>query len=187
MYDVLHNQRFLSVQFAIEDDGRVWQFIDAVEAAWHAGGHNRISIGAECCLFPNAGANPDYYSERRNTLTGNLPHEIKPERLQGHKYPRIFQMPWPQVDAVCRWTAGLWVALEFFGVVIGGPPRFPHDSQGRIPRRVLKRSLAHKGVLGHLHCTARKWDPAGFPWEYAEELIATYYTFFQTNKKEIFE
>ena len=77
MREVLHNQRGLSVQFATEDDGRIYQFLDAVEVAWHAGKHNKISIGNECCLWPDYDRRPSYYSEANRKRTGNLQHEHK--------------------------------------------------------------------------------------------------------------
>lgn len=186
MREVLHNQRGLSVQFAHEDDGRIYQFLDAVEAAKHAGKHNQISIGTECCLWPDARKRPNYYSAANRKRTGNLPHKKKTEVLQGMK-KQVFCFTGPQVEAVCRWAAGLWVAAYALGenqrkgdysVGLGSPvqlesmfrlpPRFPRNSKGQIPRKVFGRHLEHVGLIGHLQCSPRKWDPAGFPWEEAE-------------------
>ena len=178
MREVLHNQRGLSVQFAHEDDGRIFQFLDAVEAAKHGGKHNHISIGSECCLWPNARKRPNYYSEENRKRTGNLPHAVKNETLQGMKM-KVFCFPDPQVEAVCRWAAGLWIAIGYLraealgtddpiGALFNEPPAFPRNKKGEIPRKVYKKHLEHIGLIGHLHCSTRKWDPAGFPWEHAE-------------------
>lgn len=178
MRDVLHNQRGLSVQFAIEDDGRVYQFLDAIEAAWHAGTHNQISIGAECCLFPRVKDDPGYYSEVNRAKSGNLPHEIRTETLQGMKM-QVFCMPDPQVEAVCKWAAGLWWAVCRHGTNrTFAPPRFPREEQGEIPRKVYDDHLGHVGLIGHLQCTDDKIDPAGFPWEDAEAKVAEYFASF---------
>lgn len=199
MRDVLHNQRGLSVQFAIEDDGRIYQFLDAVAAAKHAGTHNMISIGAECCLWPDAKKRPNYYSAENRARTGNLPHEIKTEVLQGAKMT-VFCFPDPQVEACARWAAGLWFAIwklatkpKQGGYNVGmtstvplndmftQPPRFPRDATGEIPRKVFKRHLEHVGLIGHLHCSPRKWDPAGFPWERVESLVRDHFWSFASN------
>ena len=187
MRDVLHNQRGLSVQFAHEDDGRIYQFLDAVEAAKHAGKHNQISIGTECCLWPDARKRPNYYSEANRARTGNLPHAVKEEILQGMKM-KVFCFPDEQVEAVCRWAAGLWVAIghlrwkmlgrgDDMALTFEHAPTFPRSGKGgrsaqTIPRQVYKKALEHVGLIGHLQCSKRKWDPAGFPWEKAEQRIS---------------
>jgi len=178
MREVLHNQRGLSVQFAIEDNGVVYQFLDAIEAAQQAGTHNQISIGAECCLFPSVHDDPNYYSDANRAKSGNLPHEIRTETLQGMKM-KVFCMPEPQAEAICRWAAGLWFAVCKLGTNrTFAPPRFPRDEHGEIPRKVYDGHLEHVGLIGHLQCTDNKIDPAGFPWESAEVKVAEYFTSF---------
>lgn len=202
MRDVLHNQRGLSVQFATEDDGRIYQFLDAVKAAKHAGNHNQLSIGNECCLWPDARKRPNYYSAANRKRTGNLPHAVKEEVLQGSKM-KVFCFPEPQVDAVCRWAAGLWFALLTLGngmrlgsykAGLGSPvpleamftiaPRFPRNAKGEIPRKVYPKHLEHVGLIGHLQCSPRKWDPAGFPWEEAEAKVHEYFWTFVENSSK---
>ena len=173
MYETLHNQRGLSVHFAVEDDGRVWQFLDAVHCAWHAGKHNGISVGCECTLFPDAEENPHYYDDERRVKTGNLPHAVREEVLQGAKR-RVFCMPDPQVDSLARLYAGIWVALRLALPDRTGPlspPLAPRDEADAIPRALIRAPLRHVGLIGHLHCTASKWDPAGFPWEAFEAKV----------------
>lgn len=173
MYDVLWNQRGLSVQFAIEDDGRVWQFVDAQEGCWHAGAHNGISVGAECCLFPLAKERPDFYAPARNAKTGNLPHEIVEDTIHGQRLT-VFAFPDPQVESLARVMAATWLGLRS---ATGRPqfldaPAFPRDAAGAIPRTVVPEPLAHVGAIGHLQCTRNKIDPAGFPWERCEARVA---------------
>ncbi len=183
MREVLHNQRGLSVQFATEDDGRIYQFLDAVTAAKHAGRHNPISIGNECCLWPDAKKRPDYYSAKNRARNGNLPHKVREEVLQGMRM-KVFCFPEEQVDAVCRWAAGLWYAVSILAPTADlddafpMPPLFPRNAKGEIPRKITTRPLEHVGLIGHLHASRRKWDPAGFPWEKAEEKIKRYFAEF---------
>lgn len=199
MREVLHNQRGLSVQFAHEDDGRIYQFLDAAVAAKHGGKHNHISVGTECCLWPDARKRPNYYSAANRKRTGNLPHRVKEEVLQGMKM-KVFCFPEKQVDAVCRWAAGIWYAVCTLGTrpregsynvgfnpaiplekMFTQPPRFPRTVKGEIPRKVFRRHLDHVGLIGHLQCSPRKWDPAGFPWEEAELKIRDYFWEFVSN------
>lgn len=172
MFDTLWNQRNLSVQYAIEDDGRVWQFLDVQEGAWHAGPHNKISVGAECCLYPLAKERPDFYSPARCAKTGNLPHAVVEDTIHGKRLT-VFAFTGPQVESLARVVAATWLGLY---VATGRPhfasaPRFPRVA-GAIPHTVVPAPLAHVGLLGHLQCTANKIDPAGFPWEQCEARVA---------------
>lgn len=189
MYETLHNQRKLSVHFAIEDDGRVWQFLDPKECAWHVGKHNRMSVGAECCLYPDAGKRPDFYSRERIYANGNLPHEIAHERIQGME-KAVFVMPDSQVIALARVIAGTYCGLAAESQKHGynddggyyekkcrqlwerfsNPPKFP-EIAGRVPKHVIPEPHDHVGLIGHLHITRRKWDPAGFKWDMCEEFV----------------
>jgi len=198
MHDVLHNQRGLSVQFAHEDDGRIYQFLDAVEAAKHAGSHNQISIGTECCLYPLAAKRPNYYSAANRKRTGNLPHKKKVEILQGSKM-KVFCFPDAQVEAVARWAAGLWFALCYLRnkdrlneigpadeleTMFCDAPRFPRNAKKEIPKKIIKNAKEHIGLIGHLHCSPRKIDPAGFPWNFAEQATHDYFWEFSKNYSE---
>ena len=97
----------------------------------------------------------------------------------------MFCFTGPQVEAVCRWAAGLWAAVghlraeenlgakDGIGTLFNEPPSFPVDSiSGAISRHFLQEHMKHVGMIGHLHCSRNKWDPAGFPWEDAEKRIA---------------
>jgi hypothetical protein len=172
MYETLWNQRNLSVQYAVEDDGRVWQFLDASEGAWHAGPHNGISVGAECCLYPLAKERPDFYSPERCAKTGNLPHAVVEDTIHG-KILTVFAFTDPQVESLSRIIAATWLGLY---AATGRPqfasaPGFPRMA-GAIPHTVVPAPLEHVGLLGHLQCTANKIDPAGFPWERCEARVA---------------
>lgn len=176
MYRTLWFQRGLSVQYAVEDDGRIYQFLDARECAWHAGKHNALSIGVEATLFPLVDADPNYYSAANCAARNNQPHAQRVEVLQGRP-TRVFVMPPKQVYALARLVAGTWAALRHAtGLArFEQPPRFPQVS-GAIPRSVIDRPLDHVGMIGHLHCTAAKIDPAGFPWEDFQATVATIFS-----------
>ncbi len=187
MYETLHNRRGLSVHFAVEDNGHIWQFLDVREAALHGGKHNRISVGAELCLYPTRRKRPDYYSPANCKRRGNLPHEIRREKLQGMSLD-VFVMPEPQIQSVTRLIAATWAGLAIESMRGGRhphaqtkaqrmalqerflqAPKFPRKRNGEIPMAVIREPLKHKGLIGHLHATRRKWDPAGFDWHGVED------------------
>lgn len=181
MYETLHNRRKLSVHFAVEDDGRVYQFLDVEERAWHAGAVNDMSIGAECCLYPAAEEVPGFYNKKRRERFGNLPHRRKVQTIQGITL-ETFWMPDQQVDALARVIAGCWAGMFWFYDVgpkrFFAPPLFPRNPE--ITYNYIGKSKAreHVGLLAHLHAARRKWDAAGLDYERLENAVARYYWMF---------
>jgi hypothetical protein len=188
MFETLWRQRGLSVHFAVEDDGRIFQFLDAGVKAWHGGSSNDISVGIECCLVPSADDHPDAYNEANRKRTGNLPHDRRPEVLQGVRRT-VYVMPAPQVEALARLCAGLWSAIRWFANggdtksvnadvarKFSASPKFPRvlgaPSGDDIPSCVVSAPTQHVGLIGHLHYTDQKWDPAGLSWYALEQLVA---------------
>lgn len=155
MYQTLWFERGLSVHFALEDDGRIYQFLDTQVVAWHAGAHNGCSVGVECCLFPLVGNDPHYYEPARCQRTGNLPHAQAWQTVHGQRL-LAYQMPDTQVAALAALLAGTWVANGF-----PEAPRFPRAAAGAIPTTTIPQPLQHHGLIGHYHCTANKIDPLG--------------------------
>lgn len=180
MYDVLHNQRKLSVHFALEDTGVIWQFLDVSECAWHAGEANISSVGVECCLYPTPDKDPLYYSEERNAKTGNLPHEIIVEKIHG-KNVRSFEMTDRQHWALAKLIAGVWHGLDVLANDLGveskfsKPPKFPRDANCEIPKKAIPGIVRkHVGLLGHLHISSHKQDPRGLRWQQIEDKVEDY-------------
>lgn len=175
MYRTLWYDRGLSVQFACEDTGMLYQFLDAQEIAWHAGAANRTSIGVEAALFPDHAAAPGYYAapEKR----GNVAHQWTGQTIQGVER-EVFVMPFTQVTALVDLCAGFWAIqeLRFQGAsasssIFREPPRFPR-LHGDIPYGVVDGALTHAGLLGHFHLSKHKWDPAGLELATFEEMVA---------------
>lgn len=177
MYNTLYMNRGLSVHYAVEDDGRIYQFNDALDCCYHGGSHNRVSIGVECCLFPLVKNKPDYYSAARRKRLGNLPHRKQVERIHGVKL-EVFCFTDPQVDALARLAAGNWLAVQALRGDLArecNAPEFPRTTKGTIPKTVYAKHKEHIGLIGHLQCTRNKIDPAGFPWEQFEDQVHAYY------------
>ena len=182
MYQTLHNERGLSVHFGVDDDGSIVQLLDCKEKAWHGGKMNKTSIGIECALFPLVDQNPDYYSQKRNKRNNNLHHDIMYDVIHGRRY-KVFRFTDPQVDSLAHLCASIWYAV---GCELDNDsavclhermlsPVFPRTSGGEIPRTVVENPREHVGLIGHLHVTERKIDPAGFPFEKFEKKVAEYF------------
>jgi hypothetical protein len=175
MYRTLWYDRGLSVQFACEDTGVLYQFLDAQEIAWHAGAANRMSIGVEAALFPDRAARPDYYFQPAKR--GNYTHLWTHQVIQGVER-EVFVMPPPQVEALAVLCAGFWAVQELRIQATRSPlstfreaPRFPRV-RGEIPSGVVASALSHTGLLGHFHLSKHKWDPAGLELATFEDEVA---------------
>jgi hypothetical protein len=164
MYATLWHRRGLSVQFSAEDDGRIFQYLDAREEAWHAGALNGCSVGCECALFPDAHADPEYYSPANCARRHNVPHARDVETIQGLTRT-VFCMPDPQLEAMARLAAGVWAALGFLRPAdprFAVAPAFPRvGTPPRIADAVIPKPKDHSGLIAHYHGTVHKWDPAG--------------------------
>lgn len=168
MYQTLWFDRFLSVQFAVEDNGKVYQFLDTKETAWHAGSANGRSVGMECALFPIVKNDPHYYDSEFLEKRKNLPHGKVTQTIQGVTQ-EFYKMPDVQVQSVANLCAGIW-----YGLGRTEPPKFPRNEAGSIPNKVLNeyQMKAHEGLIGHFHLTTQKIDPAGVDLEILERLCA---------------
>lgn len=199
MYNVLWKQRGLSVQFAGEDDGRLYQFTDAIEKCWHAGKANKCSIGIEACLFPLYNRNPNYYGDDRNVKTKNIPHDNIVDEIHGKKM-KVFCFTKPQLDAIARLYAGLWLTLYFkktgYKKLYEQPPMFPRkplvnkntdiiNPYEPIAKTKIKRPEKWIGLIGHFHWTKRKIDPAGFDFLLFEKLCKKHYIEYTKNFRKI--
>jgi len=174
-FNTLHNERRLSVQFILDDQGVIYQTLDCKEIAWHGGGQNRRSIGVECCLYPRAADNPGAYRESKCKRLGLAPHDAGDCYIQG-KTRKVFFMPRAQVDSLAFLIAGTWAAMnKKQGIDLEGAPIFPPLPDGT-PSYDFKESFAkHRGLLAHANTNPGKWDPAGLDFVYLEDRVQTIY------------
>jgi hypothetical protein len=179
MFDVLWNQRSLSVHFAIEDNGMIYQFVDAIEKTSHASDVNNISIGCECCHFPQAWQDKNYYSELNNKKTGNLPHKIIKQSYFGVER-EVYSFTDQTINSLASLYACCWNVIgknrteKYFGL-FDQSPKFPRDLNKQIPRHKIENYVAHVGLIGHLHCNEEKVDPAGLDFDSFESIVEKYY------------
>lgn len=187
MYNTLYMHRKLSVHFACEDDGRIWQFNDMIDCCWHAGEFNKLSVGVELCLYPLADERPRYYDDDRRRRTGNLPHDVRKEIIHGRQI-KVFVMPENQWQGLAVVYAGAWCAIghqrsKGFTGPFDAPPKFPRDRNGQVSRTVVPDGKKHVGLFCHFQATRRKIDPCGFAFDEFEAAVEEYYRRFRGNLK----
>jgi N-acetyl-anhydromuramyl-L-alanine amidase AmpD len=181
-FEILHDQRGLSVQFMLDLDGTVYQTLDLKERAWHATSSNTRSVGIEIAnigAYPADGPNPfDKWYQRKgarvvleNPALASLrrrPPDLGPARdepvvgtVQGKELKQYDFTP-AQYEALTRLTATL---CSIFPKIRCD---YPRDDAGKLrleklPDAELQR---YQGVLGHFHIQTNKVDPGpAFQWD----------------------
>jgi N-acetyl-anhydromuramyl-L-alanine amidase AmpD len=185
-FQVLQDQRGLSVQFMLDLDGTIYQTLDVKEAAWHATIANNRSIGIE---IANIGAyaegsvnpltrwyapDPDGRIRIVDPQSGPVSNPINPAAglrpirnekvvgtIQGERLEQYDFTP-QQYEALARLTATL---CTLFPKIRCDHPRgedgtvFPR----KLPADQLER---YQGILGHYHVQTNKVDPGpAFQWD----------------------
>ncbi len=145
-FQVLHNERGLSVHFLIDNDGTIYQTLDLVDCAFQAAGVNEISVGVELANRGDAIRFPDDYHGRRDKLTCSI---------HGHQF-LAYAYTKDQIDsmtAIGRTMARLFPNL---------PQTYPIAGSGDALWTAIADPREYKGWLGHYHVTQQKWDPGPF-------------------------
>ncbi len=145
-FHVLHNQRGLSVHFMVDNDGTIYQCLDLVHCAYHAGGVNEVSVGIELQNRGDAARHPNAYAGGRETVTC---------RIHGAQF-----LSYNFTDAQYQGMTQLSRTLSrVFEMELTSP------SEGKTPFwSTIPRPRTYKGFLGHYHVCAQKWDPG--PWDF---------------------
>lgn len=185
-FDVLHDQRGLSVHFLLDIDGTIYQTLDLKERAWHATTSNSRSIGIEIAhvgaFAPGTTAVTDRWYRR--TAEGGtvitIPESIRdpgihtpgfvgrPARpdpvtgvLQGQSLVQYDFTP-EQYAALIKLTAALGTVFPKIRL------EAPRDTEGQVITTKLPDDhlAAFQGVIGHHHIQANKIDPGpAFDWD----------------------
>jgi N-acetyl-anhydromuramyl-L-alanine amidase AmpD len=177
-FDVLHDQRGLSVHFMLDVDGTIYQTLDLKERAWHATSSNDRSIGIE---IANMGAyratekHPfaRWYGRDAKGTVLTVPPELgtsavrtpgfvgRPDRadpvtgeIQGDALTQYDLTP-QQYEALVKLTAALCTVFPKITC------DYPRDASGALVTRKLPDDAlrAYQGVLGHFHIQTNKVDP----------------------------
>lgn len=183
-FQVLHDERHLSIHFMLDVDGTIYQALDLKEKAWHATKANSRSIGIEIAQI---GAYESPTDERLTTwyaVDDEGPRLTLPEGLAAKSgfAGRTFR---PARDALLSgevngrslwqydFTDAQYEALEklvaaLHRVFPSISLSVPRDPTGGVLRRALGEDefRAYRGLLGHDHVQENKVDPGpAFDWE----------------------
>lgn len=135
----------LGVHFCIDWDGTIWQLCDMSDIAYHAGGHNSLSIGVEINSAHSL-RHADYY------ISKGAPRPIiENETCHGQKLKPFLGFTADQKRA----TAALWASVSH---AVGIPIQVPNSPNTVDPACASK---SFEGFCGHFHVSRRKIDPAG--------------------------
>jgi N-acetyl-anhydromuramyl-L-alanine amidase AmpD len=185
-FQVLQDDRDLSVHFMLDLDGTIYQTLDLKERAWQATKSNDRSVGIEIANiggFSPTRKNPlhEWYQTGTNGLTTiTLParfgdggfrtknfvgHPARPQPvrgvIQGEELEQYDYTP-EQYAALTKLTAALCKIFPKLQC------RYPVDAAGKlIPHKLADADWEnYSGVLGHFHIQTNKTDPGpAFDWE----------------------
>ena len=142
------NNRKVSVQFCIDNDGTIYQTMDMQHAAWHAGNRavNHSSVGVE---ISNA-YYPKYQSWYVSKGFGERP-VISGAKIHGRKLEDFLGFYPVQLEAL----AALWEAIN---ACTETPFSLPEQDHAVSPEVA---SGNFSGFVNHYHVTSNKIDCAG--------------------------
>jgi len=152
MSEVL-KERGLSVPFAIDNDGTIYQLMDTKHIAWHAKGVNQQSVGVE---IANA-VLPKYneWYEKKGLGKRAIKSGVK---LNGAVLTPMLDFYPVQVEALTALLAAVCRAHQIpFKVPLNKDGSLVMGRDDRVAGRLFK------GIVGHYHVTVQKSDPAGLP------------------------
>lgn len=147
------NQRGISVHFAIDNDGTIYQFMDMNHIAYHAGSRkwNERSVGVE---ISNA-FYPKYQSWYEKKGYGKRPM-VWNAQVHGKKVEKHLGFYPIQIQA-------LQALMKTVHIATGMPLKAPLDRKGNTSTKVSKPVAdgRFEGFVSHYHLTNRKIDCAG--------------------------
>jgi len=152
-FQVLHNERGLSVHFLIDNDGTIFQTLDLVDCAFQAAGVNEISVGVELANRGDALRFPNDYHGKRDKVTC---------KINGHQF-LAYAYTKAQMDSMI--SIGKALGRLFPNL----PQNYPTGGGGDAePMWATLRGdvREYTGYLGHYHVTDQKWDPGPFDFKF---------------------
>ncbi len=191
-FKVLHDQRFLGVQFMLDLDGTIYQTMDLKEGAWHATKANGRSVGIE---IANMGAEVPSKSrdhlarwykkeggETVITIPGGVEKSglrdksavlkpIRPDMISGPIHGEVrqqYDLTPQQYDSLIKLTAALHKTFPKINL------DYPRGPDGKVLLTALPDDRSnpnddydrYQGVLGHWHVQLNKQDPGpAFQWD----------------------
>lgn len=163
-FNVLHNERKLSVHFILDDDGTLYQTLDLVECAWHGGKNNTCSVGIEIDSRAMANQKPDAYDEYHQKKNRVLPRNKVLDNVHGD-WIIGYDYNDNQYNTLIRLGKAL---TDVFPKINNRPIEdkmiadFPRDVYGKIEKKMIPNPIKHCGFICHFHVSENKVDPISF-------------------------
>jgi N-acetylmuramoyl-L-alanine amidase len=156
-FNVLHNQRKLSVTFILDDDGTIYQTLDVKEKAWHGGECNPISVGIEIDSKAFVKTKTEYDAEHQERFKVG-PRKQKLDWVQknwvlGYEYS---DQQYKSLIALAKTLSNVFPLLKNMD--------FPRTNN-RVIKSVISKPLEHKGIICHYNTSDTKSDPISFDHE----------------------
>lgn len=165
-FNVLHNERKLSVHFILDDDGTLYQTLDLVESAWHGGKSNAFSVGIEIDSRALANKQPDAYDEYHQKKHNVLPRNKVKDNIHGNvilgydyndnQYNTLIKLGKKLVEVFPK------MSKNIMGEVVAD---FPRGADGTIEKKMIKDPAKHCGFICHYNWSENKVDPISFDHE----------------------
>ncbi len=165
-FDVLVD-RGLSTHFMIDWDGTVYQGLDPLYEAFHAGEANAASVGIDLNnrmrnleREPSEPPYPREHARKGEMTQKEFKRPKSPKMVINGGSVRSYGYTDPQ------YTALLALLKVLVKVMPGIKPFVPLDETGEIVPNVLEDGAGFSGVLGHWHLSPSRWDPGpGLDWQ----------------------
>lgn len=176
-FEVLQDVRGLSVHFMLDLDGTIYQTLDAIERARHAGRNNDVSVGVEIAHIgsysdparlaawyapdPEHGVRitlPESYGDGGQRHPERARYPARPDLIEGpvqHQHHYQYDYTEAQYRSLARLTAALHRAFPRIRLAA------PRDAEGRVITHLLEeeQQMAFEGLVGHFHVSKVKTDP----------------------------
>ena len=157
--------RSLSTHFMIDWDGTIYQGLDPVFVAYHAGDFNGASIGIDLNnRMKNLEREPSEtpYNPKHDLIATMSKKEYRrggPERMRINGF---WTKAWGYTDAQYQ---ALLELLSVLTSTLDIKPFVPMDEKREVIPTMLQDAAGFEGILGHYHITENRWDPGpAFDW-----------------------
>ena len=182
-FQVLQDDRGLSVHFMLDVDGTIYQTLDLKERAWHAGSANDRSIGIEIAnmgAYADAATLAKWYKPDGGGVVFNPPptkgatgirtagfvaRPARPRPITGPIHGKTlvqYDLTNAQYQSLSRLVAAIG---RVFPRIRLDAPRGP-DGMVRMDLLTADELAHFNGLIGHYHLTKDKTDPGpAFDWD----------------------
>jgi len=165
--------RGLSTHFMVDWDGTIYQGLDPMYVAYHAGDFNGATVGIDLNnRMKNLEREPSEtpYNPNHALIADMSKKEFRrggPDRMRINGFwTRAWGYTDPQYQALLELLSVLTSKLDI-------KPFVPMDEKREVIPTMLEDAAGFEGILGHYHITENRWDPGpAFDWSRVQAGLA---------------